>query len=195
MGQKQFKIGRKNMSGHYDVESTDGRHLYYVDMWSLGSGKPDLTMHDGPDNKSPIVAVCHMPALSNSFKMGLGDLSRLDAMVWEELAKERLTKAGWRWATDLPDGTRANLIWKRTKCAAVDGMTVPSMSSRNFKLQDVQTSEVLAVFTSQRTYRTCGVLQVNVDHGHTFELMVLATCLTLYEESRREAQRSWSGGS
>ncbi|KAJ6442278.1 putative amidohydrolase protein [Purpureocillium lavendulum] len=196
MAPKQFKIDRKNFGGHYDVRSTTDEQLYFVDMWSFGSGKPDLTLHDGPDNKAPIVAVCHMPALSNSFKIGLGDPVRLDAMVWEDLAKERLTQAGWRWATELLDkGTRTDLVWKRTKSAAVEGMTVPSMSSRNFKLQEAQKTDVLAVFTSERTYRTCGVLQVNVEGGREFELMVLATCLTLYEEARREAQRSWSAGS
>ncbi|KAK4073056.1 hypothetical protein Purlil1_13169 [Purpureocillium lilacinum] len=194
---RQFKINRKNFSRHYDIETTDGRHMYYVDMRTFGFRNPDLTLHEGPDNKAPVVAVCHMPALSNSFKIGVGDpsSSRLDAMLWENLAKESLTKSGWRWSADMPDGTRAGLVWKRTKSSTVEGMAMPSISSRNFKLQDVATGEILAVFTSKRTYKTCGILQVNVERGHDFELMVLATFLTLYEEARREAQRSWSAGS
>ncbi|OAQ73486.1 hypothetical protein VFPPC_01184 [Pochonia chlamydosporia 170] len=195
---RYFRINRRNFSGHYDVEEMDGTHLFYVDMWSLGSGKPDLTLHQGPDNKSPIVAVSHMPTLGSDYKIGIGDPNEPNSMQWDDLAKERLTQSGWRWIKTLTDGERAgstlNLMWKRTKKVTVDGMTVQSMSSRNYKLQDSDTGSILAVFTGDRTYRRCGVLQLNVSYGRPFDLSVFTTCLTLYEEARRESHQSGGGG-
>ena len=162
--QRCFKINRRNFSGHYDITTTDGKHLFYIDTWSFSSGKPDLTMHEGPPNKSPVVAVSHMPSLSLTYKIGLGDPNRLASMDWEEIGKEHLTKSGWRWTTTVLEGanreTKLSLEWKRTAKMAVDGMAIRFMSSRNYKLQDTDTNDILAVFTSDRDYRKCGVLQV-----------------------------------
>lgn len=189
---RQFKINRSPLNRHYDIHSSDGQHLFHVDQSSFTRNKPDLALHRGPDARAPVVAVSHMPRLSGDFKIGLGDPEQPGAVCWEDMTKENLMATEHRWAMTLAGdpGARKHLVWKRTRSVAVDGSSVSFMSPRNYKLLDAGTNEVVAVFTSDRGYKTCGVLQINATWGHDFDLMVFITCVSLYEKARRRAQRA-----
>ncbi|PHH71907.1 hypothetical protein CDD82_6278 [Ophiocordyceps australis] len=191
--ERQFVITRNLwcLSRHYNVESPHGNNLYYVERSVCRPGKPDLTLHLGPDKTAPVAAVCHMPRLSGNLKIGLGDPSRPEAMQWEDMIKQTLTASEYRWTmADLPRTTTAapRFAWKRTHSVGADGVSVSSLSSRNYKLIDLDTGERAAVFTSDRTWSRCGVLQIDATHGPGFDLMVIATCLGLYEKAYRRSQ-------
>lgn len=178
---------------HYDVADSTGAH-YYVDQSLFTSGKPDLTFHEGTTDKGPIVSVVHMPKMSFDCKVGLGDPAQPDSVRWEDLTRETVRASEHRWSMQLPDGSRKNLVWKRTHNVGADGESVSSFTNRNYKLLDAETEELLAVFTSDRGVTTCGTLQINVQYGRDFDIMVLTTCLSLYEKARKRAARSAGGG-
>lgn len=197
---KQYRINRNSFGDHYDIESAEGQPVYYVEQWKFRSQSPDLTLHRGSDKSGPIVAVSHMPYWSNSFKVGLGDPSDPGSMLWEQMGKNGFTNKGSPWAADIVaqpnEKKRLNLNWKTTKSVAAEGMKVPWSSSRNYKLINEDTKDVIAVFTSDRSYKKCGVLQINVDYGTSFEFMIIMTCITVYENARRESSemRGGTGG-
>jgi hypothetical protein len=82
---------------------------------------------------------------------------------------------------------RRRLLWKRTSQIAADGQR-PGHSGYNWKLVDategaVKQSPVLAVFTKYSGMTASGILQLNVEWGHSFEWTVIATLLSLYVKS------------
>lgn len=90
---------------------------------------------------------------------------------------------------------RIALVWTRTRSVVVDGVTRPPLSTRNWKLTEtslaggeadakVDSGVVLAVFTTTTQMGKCGNLQINVDYGRGFDLMVWVTCLSLYSSGR-----------
>ena len=127
-------------------------------------------------------------------KMGLGD-PNTNNIKWEEMTKEtKVTASEYRFSFELQGG-RTNFAWKRTHSEGVDG-DKPSMTLRNWKLVDLSAAQpvIVAVFTSDRGWSTCGTLQTNVQNGDEFDLMLLTTCLSLYEKARKRAARSATGG-
>ncbi len=132
-------------------------------------------------------------------------------MVWEELHMAHSSGKKHTWAMDVASEEgggggrqrRINLVWTRTRSVTVDGMARPPLSTRNWKLTEVPAAgdpasggghngddgdgdepNILAVFTSTTQMGKCGNLQVNVDHGRQFDLMLFATCLSLYSSGR-----------
>lgn len=194
---KRFEIARPPFTHRYDVKSESGNMAYYVDISVFTPNTPDLTVHEGPDSKSPIVAVCHMIRFSGHFKIGVGDPSRADIMHWEDLTKETMGASHYTFSAPVPMATggspRRSFSWKRTHSVGVDGMKPASLSNSNHKLVDGETGEILAIFTNVRGFTSGGVLQINVDYGRDFTTLVLVSCLSLYEKSRRRKHRSGGG--
>jgi hypothetical protein len=195
---KRYRLNRNSFGDHYDVETMAGETVYCAEQWKFRSHTPDLTLHRGANKNGPTIAVSHMPYMSNSFKIGFGEPSQPSLMQWEEMEKNGFSNKGHKWAIDVSSGEdqarRLNLNWKTTKSVGVDGMKVPWSSSRNYKLIAEETQEILAIFTSDRSYKKCGVLQINVDHGEPFEIMVIMTCITVYEQARRDSSEMRGGG-
>ena len=175
---------------------------------------PLLTMHDGSDEDAQVIAVSHLPHFSKNFKIGLGDAKGPpDAMHWEDLMTEK-SGIKHRWAMALGDGSadvefgageeagedgktgrRRTLLWTRTKHVMVDGMHKPTFSAQNYKLtedhgqdsestSDGKDKEIVAVFTSTTARGEIGKIQINVNHGRDFDIMVWMTCLTIYWAGR-----------
>lgn len=174
---------------------------------------PFIVIHDGPDAEHPIVAVSHLPPFPKHFKIGLGgggddDEDRTAAtnkkaqdMHWEELHMEHSSGKKHTWAMDIASEEggqhrgRIALVWTRTRSVVVDGMTRPPLSTRNWKLTETSlaggeadakadSGVILAIFTTTTQMGKCGNLQINVDHGREFDLMVWVTCLSLYSSGR-----------
>lgn len=199
---RQFKINRTSFTRHYDIQDGAGHQLYYVDQSAFTKDKPDLTFHEGRDANGPVVAVTHMPKFSFDCKIGLGDPSKPDSITWEDLTRESVKASEHRWGMNFlnsenpaanPPSGKKSFVWKRTHKIGVDGGSPSSMTMRNFKLLDLETDELLAIFTSDRGFSTCGVLQINVDYGKDFDIMATATCVSLYEQARKRAARSAGG--
>ncbi|OAQ62179.1 hypothetical protein VFPPC_14167 [Pochonia chlamydosporia 170] len=196
---RQFKVNRTSFARHYDIHDISGNQLYYVDQSLFTKDKPDLTFHEGKDTNGPIVAVSHMPKFSFDCKVGLGDPSKT-SVKWEELTRESVKASEYQWSMTLPEASgqgvpsgRRKFVWKRTHNVGVEGGSPSSLTLRNYKLLDVETGQLMAVFTSDRGFTTCGVLQINVEFGKDFDVMVTATCLSLYEKARKRAAHSAGG--
>lgn len=152
--------------------------------------KPSLTLHAGPTATSPVAAVSHLLKLGGHFKIGLGDPENVDAVAWDDMTRQNIIASEYHWETALPGGVKGErrrvLTWKRTRTVGVEGMEVKALAGRNYKLLD-EKGEVLAVFTSKRTMRNCGVLEIRVDLGVEFDRLVVITCMSLYEKARRDS--------
>ncbi|KAK5996959.1 hypothetical protein PT974_02307 [Cladobotryum mycophilum] len=185
---KRFRIGRTPITGDYDIATESGSPLYWVDKSSLTPGKPDITIHAGPDSSYPVLAISHFPHFSGDFKIGLSDPARPQTLQWEDLTKESFTHGEYRFAMNFSNG-RNTFVWKRTHSVGVDGSSPLPLSTRNFKLVGGSSNNVLAVFTNSMSLTKCGTLQINVDYGPEFGAMVLITCISIYEKARRRKHR------
>ena len=98
----------------------------------------------------------------------------------------------------LADGRleRRWFLWKRTHSVGADGDSPSAFSSRNYKLEDELTGQIVAVFTSSsyKSMRKNGKLQVAAGYGPDFDLMVLITSLAMYEKTRRSRGKAGGGG-
>lgn len=122
-------------------------------------------------------------------------------MTWEDMKHANKLRTNFAWSMELPlrrDSDvsadtmgetqykrRTSFMWKRTRSVAVDDGTIHALSTRNWKLLD-EDENLLAVFTSNISRGQAGVLQVNVDFGKEFDVMVLMTLLAVYERARRQ---------
>lgn len=172
-----FYINKTILADHYTIRSNDGKYAFYASFQFCG-----LALREGLDKKSPIVAVSSLPFLSRKVMVGLGDPADAQAMRWEHMEKTGFIASRHHWAMVLSEDEKSSariyLVWSR-------------MRPRNYALQEAHTGEVLAIFTSDITTRTCGVLQVNRSYGRDFDLMLLATFLSLYDSAKRKTRVIW----
>ncbi|PYH42219.1 uncharacterized protein BP01DRAFT_394449 [Aspergillus saccharolyticus JOP 1030-1] len=151
--------------------------------------KPDLTFHAGVDDSGPIVAVAKFQHFSRSIRIGLGDPQAPGDMIWEDLTSQSTGHSKYRWEMEVHtngSSRRQSFLWKRTHYVGLEGHTWSRLSNRNYKLIDEQGGNVLALFMSNvASYKESGTLQLYVDYEGQFDLMVLATVLSLYEKARR----------
>ncbi|OAA67625.1 hypothetical protein ISF_03801 [Cordyceps fumosorosea ARSEF 2679] len=198
---RQFKIKHTSFSRHYTVLSPDEQPLYHADQSAFTHDKANLTLHAGSDTSGPIVAVAHLPRLSFDAKIGLGDPSSSSGdMAWEDLHRSSRDASAHEWSMTLPDGgRRRTFAWRRTHRVSADGMESSALTMRDLKLVEVTEGEgeeeVVAVFTGQRGWSSCGVLQINDErYGPAFDIMVTATMLAIYEKARRRRAREGQRG-
>ncbi|KAL3432493.1 hypothetical protein BDV09DRAFT_174059 [Aspergillus tetrazonus] len=184
----------------YRVSDADKNHLYYVYNSQLTPHKADLTVHTGEDSNAPVAGVCKFLHFSRHCKIGLGDPQQAGTIVWEDLHCQNLTMTKYRWPMSVPlaDGRleRRWFLWKRTHSVGADGDSPSAFSSRNYKLEDELTGQIVAVFTSSsyKSMRKNGKLQVAAGYGPDFDLMVLITSLAMYEKTRRSRGKAGGGG-
>lgn len=148
-----------------------------------------MTYHAGETDQAPIAAVCKFINFSRHCKVGFGD-SNDPNIVWEDLKRYKLT-THYRIEMTLDGGARKAFVWKRTHNTPI-GVDVPSkLSTKNFKLIDEQTEEVVAVYLNNgvKSWEKCGKFQINVGYGGQFDVMVLVTGLSLLEKERRRERR------
>lgn len=184
----------------YTVLSTDKTPLFYIDNSSFTPKKPDLTFHAGIDKNAPVVGVSKFLHFSRHMKLGLGDPQNINTVEWEDLVSQNFKHNKYRWqmtVRGVSGAERRAFMWKRTHSVAVEGSSASIWSSRNFKLVDEKTGQIVAIFTSSafKSVKKSGKLQISSNYGHEFDLMVLITVLSLYEKQRRrENSRNGGGG-
>lgn len=208
---KQFIIDKTIWKPSYTISlaDDDAQHRKFVRITTIGSS-PDVTIHDGPTQEAPILAVAHMTSGRADFKIGLGDPVDANSVVWEDLKHLNRIMTRYAWAMDLPLANdapkeeRKPFTWKRTRSVTADGAEMSALAIRNWKLvagddagdgdgadaddgsdESADRNAILAVFTHSRVRGRAGVLQINVDHGTEFETMVMITLLSLFERARR----------
>lgn len=196
-----YHIYRKPFGRHYDIKSADDQMLYYgdVSVWTIK--KPDIILHAGSSDKSPVVAVSKFLKFSSEYKLCLGDPDDVNAQ-WEGMTKVSALHSRHRFEMTVPsqmgdpNGQRRSFLWKRTRHVRVEDASTSSMwGVRNFKLVDELTGQLVAVFTREKSMSKCGRLQIKGEYGENFKRMVLISCASLYERARRRNRsRSTAGG-
>ncbi|CAG9939591.1 unnamed protein product [Clonostachys rosea f. rosea IK726] len=191
---RRFDIKKPNVFTHYDIYPEDSNTmLHFVSISNFTSNKPDLTLHAGSDTQAPVLAVSHMPMSTRHFKIGLSNSSSSplgDDMEWENLEKQSVKGNEYHMVFPMEDGRRWELAWKRTHGHAVDNKETSSLSMRDWKLVDLQTGQVVALFTNERwSIVKTGTVQINGEFGRGFDQLVFITVLSLYEKVRRRHQR------
>jgi hypothetical protein len=194
-----YEIAHPSSSRSYSVSDVNHVVSFHAVVSELSHRKPALTLRPGPPgSEAPVAAVCHMPALSRDFKIGLGDPADATAVRWEDMqALNRCSTAyGLPAGVALADKAgQQGCVWKHTRRVMVDGEPgSAAFRAQGWKLVDAD-GRVVAVFTGAKAFalgsmRRCGALQVNVDWGEDFEALVVVTCLALYEKERRDVTGS-----
>lgn len=185
-----FHIYNRRRRSDFAILTADKTPLAYVRCSSFTIGKPDLTYHAGETDQAPIAAVCKFINFSRHSKVGFGDPNDPN-IIWEDLKRHKLT-THYRMEVTLNYGTRKAFVWKRTNHTPI-GDDKPSMlSTKNFKLIDEHTEELVAVYVNNgvKSWEKCGKFQINVDYGAQFDVMVLITGLSLLEKERRRERRN-----
>lgn len=195
---RQFTIDKPSHGTEYNIKSPSNDPLFHVNIASTVPDSPDLVLHAGPGINTPVVAIAYLGiGRSIAHKIGLGNPNIPGEMFWEDMARESLgmAKHSWLMAKKPGSSDKQKVAWKKTHSVSVDGIKMAKMNNRNWKLVDEETEEVLAVFTRVRSTSECGILQINVDYGKDFDLMVMMTILALFEKTRRQAKASVASAS
>ncbi|ETS03355.1 hypothetical protein M419DRAFT_75243 [Trichoderma reesei RUT C-30] len=190
-----FQIVRPAFKCSYQIIPDGEEPLYKVkNLPYHKGGKPDLALLDGPDETAPVLIVCHMPKLSRHFKIGFGDPTGPEPIVWEDFIKPKLGSlerkisvsfSGDGHIVETGQGEREEFTWKRTRHVSVLGKKSRAASLHNRKLVDEQ-GNILAIFTHATAIGVAGWLQIEVDRGRDFDLMVMMTALSIHEWMRRQ---------
>lgn len=176
-----YLITHRMWHDNYDVS---GRQVYHVDNSVFWPGKPDLTFHAGSDTSAPVAAICKFKHFSSDTEIGLRDSKQPDGMSWERLNRRGFFKVEHSFDLDVGDPQARTFTWKST-----------SWMTDSLKLMDERTQQVVAVFLSASIFsRKSGQLDIHVDYGNRFQLMVLITGLAVHESSRRRTMTGAGGG-
>lgn len=186
-----FHVYNRRRKNDFAVLTADKTPLAYVRCSSFTIGKPDLTYHAGETDQAPIAAVCKFINFSRHSKIGFGDPNNPN-IIWEDLKRYKLTNHyRMEMTLNTNEGIRKAFVWKRTNHTPI-GDDKPSMlSTKNFKLIDEETEELVAVYVNNgvKSWDKCGKFQINVDYGAQFDVTVLITGLSLLEKERRRERR------
>ncbi|KAL6856626.1 hypothetical protein J3F83DRAFT_391118 [Trichoderma novae-zelandiae] len=190
-----FQIVRPALKHSYQIIPDGEEPLYKVKNLPYSRGdKPDLALLDGPDKTAPVLGVCYMPKFSRHFKIGFGDPAGPEPIVWEDFVKPTMggcerkisvSFSGDGHISETGKGEREEFTWKRTRHVSVPGKKLHAAGLRNRKLVDDQ-GNVLAIFTHATAIGVAGWLQIDVDRGRDFEVMVILTALSIHEWIRRQ---------
>ncbi|KAL7784564.1 hypothetical protein V8C37DRAFT_355774 [Trichoderma ceciliae] len=189
-----FQIVRPAFKLSYQIIPEGEEPRYKVKNLTYPRSAPDLALHDGPDLTAPILVMCHMPKFSRHFKIGFGDPAGPEPVIWEDFIRPKKSSCERRISVSLSGdnaisetgkGERQEFVWKRTRHVSVPGKKFHSASMRNRKLVDEQ-GEVVAIFTYDTKIGVTGWLQINVDRGRDFDVMVMITALAISERIRRQ---------
>lgn len=199
MAPRLYHIYRTLFRQDYTVSAADKTPLYFGDNSTWTPKKPDLTIHEGTDNKGAVVAAVKFLHFSRHCKVGLGDLDNVNQTTWEDLIGEGLSSGKYNWQMLLEkDGAlnRYSFIWKRTSHVGVGNARPSKLSSDNFKLVDAQTEQVLAAYTTSthKSFDKAGKLEIYPNYGRGFEMMALATILGIVERHNRRSSGAGDGG-
>ncbi|KAJ5123426.1 hypothetical protein N7448_009523 [Penicillium atrosanguineum] len=193
-----YHIYRRPFHRRYEFKSPDDQTVYYGDVSLWTFKRPDIILHAGDSDKGPVVAVSKFLKFSGDYKLCLGNPDDVNAQ-WEDMTKESALHSRHRFEMTVPSQTgdpnieRRSFLWKRTRHVKVDDSTSSIWGLRNFKLVDERTDQLMAVFTDEKSISKCGKLQIKAEYGGSFDIMVLISCVSLYERARRR-NRSASGG-
>jgi hypothetical protein len=162
--------------GNYKIDLDDKTPAFYVQTRSLRT--PNLIIHRGSGDIDWEVAHCKYPELANYYNIGIfRNPNDRPSLVWTKMTSDLRFEAivpvlGMTGVSTASVSVRRSFIWKRT----------PSLT-----LVDEETGLTTAIvheigFAS----RKCCMLEIRVPYGDTFNLLVVATTIAMYERQRKE---------
>lgn len=185
---RRFEIDRKVFSSHYKAKALIDGRKFHAENTSLKTGvfeKPEIALQDAANKR--VLAACQFGQWSSSMAVCLGD-PKDKSVNWEPIRKENTFKAiDYSWDTRHASDTEMSLKWKRTKVETVDGLKNNGDRFRNLKLIDRRTGEVFAVYQYGRGWHGVGTLEIRPDFGEDFDMMVLVTCMAMFEKMWRRS--------
>lgn len=199
---KTYVISRRGLKTdmqivHVQNELEVSSYYASVKAWKLNT--PDVTLHAGADTAAEIVGVAYF-RYSWDIMLGLGDpLDDPSSVTWEALHRQALLKNKWTFEFDDSPGrnvatprlgtpTRRHFIWQRTNDAADGVEGISRMSMRNFRLNDQDTGDVVAVFLASNltSLRKKGELRIFRELSIGIEKIVLLSCVSISEKMSRD---------
>lgn len=186
----QYTISRGLFHKAWNI-TNNGQTIYHVDNSHWTPGKPDLTFHAGANTTGPIAGVSKYRHFSSDTEIGLGDPAQAHAIEWLCLNRDSRMSVRYSFRMNIgSDHQSRTFTWKRTR----------SLGSGRFgslKLVD-ESDRVLAVLSSGGSFTsTSGQMDIYVQYGERFQLMVLVSGLALREKlarARKAAAASGGGG-
>lgn len=177
---KQFAITR-NFSPDYSIVSSDGEQFHAILHREEGHTNPYLSHHQGLHKTAPVSAM--LPCDARTVHIGVVE-PQSRSVKWNDT--DSVSGSKWMMTVSTRDKhISKNLTWKHTRSSVANDMKVSPISRRNLRLQDLDKDyKPLAVYTSNGGLKTSGTLQMNENHGEEFDIMVLMTCLAIYEAKR-----------
>jgi hypothetical protein len=168
---------------HYEIT---GSHNLYVENSQMTPGKPDLTFHT-TNKEGPIIALSKYKHFSSDIEIGLSE-GHSTSMRWDTLHHDGWRSSKYKLTAEI-NGRLEKYTWRPThKMSLTRGGSLELVHDR--------TGAVAAVFSSH-----CGLkgsdrvltFDNNACHGERFQLLVLMTCITLAEKTRRRNEAAAAG--
>lgn len=189
MSLREFYVTEEPFGNHYHAITTDlegeERHLF-IENSSVSSDDGDIILRDGTDIDAPAIGSSKFRRRSLNCDVKLDDEEDWRPMRRNSL-KGLVTPV---YSFEAPvDGKLSRLVWKKTRSMGTFSSGYP-----NSKLVDVDTQDVLAVFSSDPQSLVTGRLDLYGDFGDSFDRMALLTGLSVREKSRRQSTSSMRYG-
>ncbi|KAH7324901.1 hypothetical protein B0I35DRAFT_476103 [Stachybotrys elegans] len=187
---RRFEISKPPRAKRWDVTVRDPESElegYRADVANWSSTA--LQLRIGFDDTAPVIAVCRLATLFQKYRFGLGDPDMPAKVYWEEMTQPTMLNNSYEWSMDMPStGYRRSMLWKPTRKVRIEGVEA-STWGQHYKLGDKTSDAVLAIYTvTSTTGPVRGDLQINIDEGGDFEILVVLSLLAILESSRREGK-------
>ena len=158
--------------------------LYYIAVSTLRPNRPDILLHRGADEVSPIVGAAGF-RWSRTLHLCIGDPSSQDAK-WEDLSNQSRMLQYGKYELKTTNPSR-HLVWERTRKDEDGVKGMRKASFMNSRLADQATGETLAVYPKigTRSWRKRGKLVVNGLMDQELELWAVLGRAGLCEKARQ----------
>ncbi|KAJ5227283.1 uncharacterized protein N7469_007289 [Penicillium citrinum] len=185
----RYNINSTYWKRHYVVS---GQNTIYVKNSKITPGKPDLTFHGG-DSHDPVIGIVKFRHISADIKIGLHD-NNSECLCWKSLSRVERGKFQYSFTHELENGALETFTWDANH-------QLSFTRAGSMELIHDRTGDVVAIFANYSAVypptteeeSEGQVLEVRMDIGESFHLMVLVTCLALYEQMRRRNNSAASG--
>ncbi|KAJ5995075.1 C6 zinc finger domain protein [Penicillium waksmanii] len=180
-GPARYTINSTYWKRNYEIS---GPSPIYVENSKMTPGKSDLVFHDST-RQGHVMATVKYRHVSADIKIGLND-NNSGAFRWKSLSRVKRGTFRYSFTHELDHGKPETFTWH-----AKHHLTFTQGGS--LELIHDRTGDIAAVFANysalypptSRNESDGQVLEVKLDLGEDFFLIVLVTCLALYEQMRR----------
>ena len=185
-GPARYIIKSTYWKRHYMVS---GRNTIYVQNSKITPGTSDLTFHND-DSHGPVIGMVKFRHISADIKIGLHD-NTSESLHWKALSRVERGKFRYSFDYELENGALETFTWDaKHQLSFTRGGSMELIHDRTGDVAAVF-ANYSAIFPSTTEDESRGqVLEVRLDIGESFHILVLVTCLALYEQMRRRNSNS-----